>query len=402
MEKVYIVQPIVSEHYRELRDEAISLVESAGGEYCGTLFQTIREVSPATYIGSGKLAELYERIHDLDVTVLFNGDLTPSQTLNISAALGEKKVIDRTTLILDIFAKNAQTSEGKMQIELAQLNYIYPRLKGKGSALSRLGGGIGTRGPGETQLETDRRHIRRRINYLKERMAEMERRRALQIDRRKKNSVKTLALVGYTNVGKSTLLNALTGADVFVKDALFATLDPTARRLTIEGTEFLLVDTVGFLQDLPHHLIEAFHSTLESALSADLALLVCDGTGNYEMQLETTKETLLSMGFHGKTLTVVNKSESLSDFSGFPADAVFISAKEKVGLEHLKSAIFQAFEEDFRRARLFIPYAQIAEYNAKKKLLTERGVSYTEEGSIIDATIPVIYFEQFRPYLTQS
>ena len=218
IEKIYIIQPITRENaskYKILHEEAVSLIESAGALYAGTIYQNVREVNPSTFIGEGKLSELYERLDGLDdITVLFNGELSPSQTLNISAALGDRKVIDRTTLILDIFAKNARSSEGKLQVELAQLKYIYPRLKGKGSALSKLGGGIGTRGPGETQLETDRRYIRGRIKFLENRLKETEKRRSLQTARRKKTSVKTIALVGYTNTGKSTLMNLLTDADV--------------------------------------------------------------------------------------------------------------------------------------------------------------------------------------------
>ena len=295
MEKIYIIQPITednAEKYRVLQEEAVSLIESAGAAYAGTIYQNVREINPATFIGEGKLRELKERLYGLDeITVLFNGELSPSQTLNISAALDNRKVIDRTTLILDIFAKNAQSSEGKLQVELAQLKYIYPRLKGKGEALSRLGGGVGTRGPGETQLETDRRYIRGRLKYLEQRLRETEKRRSLQTVRRKKDAVKTIALVGYTNTGKSTLLNLLTGSDVYVKNELFATLDPTARSFSVNDAEFLLVDTVGFLQDLPHNLIEAFKSTLESALNCDLALIVCDATGEYDMQLKTTLYT---------------------------------------------------------------------------------------------------------------
>ena len=286
IEKIFIIQPITRENagkYRVLQEEAVSLIESAGAAYAGTIYQNVREINPATYIGEGKLWELKQMLFDLDeVTVLFNGQLSPSQTLNISAALDNRKVIDRTTLILDIFAKNAKSSEGKLQVELAQLKYIYPRLKGKGEALSRLGGGVGTRGPGETKLETDRRYIRGRLQYLQDRLKETEKRRSLQTDRRKKDAVKTIALVGYTNTGKSTLLNLLTGSDVYVKNELFATLDPTARKFEIDGVPFLLVDTVGFLQDLPHNLIEAFKSTLESALHCDLALIVCDGSKVYD------------------------------------------------------------------------------------------------------------------------
>ncbi|MDE7301209.1 MAG: GTPase HflX, partial [Clostridia bacterium] len=204
-EKIYIIQPILSDNYKRVHDEAIALIKSAGAIYIGSCFQNIKEINAATFIGSGKLKEIAEVIDGIEgVTVLFNGDLSPSQTLNISAALGDVKVIDRTTLILDIFARNAVTSEGKIQVEIAQLKYIYPRLKGKGAALSRLGGGIGSRGPGETQLETDRRHIAYRLKFLERALKETSGRRDLQSDRRKKESVKTIALVGYTNTGKST------------------------------------------------------------------------------------------------------------------------------------------------------------------------------------------------------
>ena len=237
-EKVYIIQPVESDNYRTLHSEAVALIESAGAEYAGTTYQNIREINPATYIGSGKAEEINAELGESELTVLFNGDLSPSQVLNLSDALGGRKVIDRTTLILDIFALRAESSEGKIQVELAQLKYIYPRLRGKGAALSRLGGGIGTRGPGETKLETDRRHIKSRIRALEEKLENTERRRAFTVQRRKKERVRTIALVGYTNVGKSTLMNALTQADVLVKDALFATLDPTSRSFEIEGTQF--------------------------------------------------------------------------------------------------------------------------------------------------------------------
>ena len=196
-ERVFVVQPIESDNYRVLQEEAVALIESANADYAGTVYQKIREVNPATYIGEGKAEEIREMLTGLDVTVLFNGELSPSQTLNLSAALDGRKVIDRTTLILDIFAMRAESSEGKIQVELAQLKYLYPRLRGKGEALSRLGGGIGTRGPGETQLETDRRHIRSRIDSLEKKLEEMQKRRTLLAERRKKDKVLTIALVGY-------------------------------------------------------------------------------------------------------------------------------------------------------------------------------------------------------------
>ena len=400
MEKVYVIQPIIDEDYRIEHEEIISLIESSDGVYAGTLYQKIREVNPATYIGEGKLSELKERLSGLDeITVLFNGALSPSQTLNISHVLDDRKVIDRTTLILDIFAKNAKSSEGKLQVELAQLKYMYPRLKGKGEALSRLGGGIGTRGPGESQLETDRRHIRRRIDYLESKLKNIETRRSLLSERRKKNAVKTIALVGYTNTGKSTLLNLLTQSDVFVKDQLFATLDPTSRKMEIDDVEFMLIDTVGFLKNLPHDLIDAFHSTLESALNCDLALILCDGTGEYEMQLKTTLDTLDALHFNAPYIVVMNKSETLRDFEGYPTDAVFISAKENLGTEVLKREILKRFQNDYVFCSLRVPYRSVSDYNANKKYLKERNIIFNDFGMQIDAVIPAMYISKFHDFI---
>lgn len=400
MEKVYVIQPIIDEDYRIEHEEIISLIESSDGVYAGTLYQKIREVNPATYIGEGKLSELKERLSGLDeITVLFNGALSPSQTLNISHVLDDRKVIDRTTLILDIFAKNAKSSEGKLQVELAQLKYMYPRLKGKGEALSRLGGGIGTRGPGESQLETDRRHIRRRIDYLESKLKNIETRRSLLSERRIKNAVKTIALVGYTNTGKSTLLNLLTQSDVFVKDQLFATLDPTSRKMEIDDVEFMLIDTVGFLKNLPHDLIDAFHSTLESALNCDLALIVCDATGEYEMQLKTTLDTLDALHFNVPYIVVMNKSETLRDFEGYPTDAVFISAKENLGTEVLKREILKRFQNDYVFCSLRVPYRSVSDYNANKKYLKERNIIFNDFGMLIDAVIPAMYISKFHDFI---
>ena len=400
MEKVYVIQPIIDEDYRIEHEEIISLIESSDGVYAGTLYQKIREVNPATYIGEGKLSELKERLSGLDeITVLFNGALSPSQTLNISHVLDDRKVIDRTTLILDIFAKNAKSSEGKLQVELAQLKYMYPRLKGKGEALSRLGGGIGTRGPGESQLETDRRHIRRRIDYLESKLKNIETRRSLLSERHKKNAVKTIALVGYTNTGKSTLLNLLTQSDVFVKDQLFATLDPTSRKMEIDDVEFMLIDTVGFLKNLPHDLIDAFHSTLESALNCDLTLIVCDVTGEYEMQLKTTLDTLDALHFNAPYIVVMNKSETLRDFEGYPTDAVFISAKENLGTEVLKREILKRFQNDYVFCSLRVPYRSVSDYNANKKYLKERNIIFNDFGMLIDAVIPAMYISKFHDFI---
>ncbi len=403
LEKIYIIQPITRENadkYRILQAEAVALIESAGAAYAGTIYQNVHEINAATYIGAGKLIELKERLYGLDeITVLFNGELSPSQTLNISEALDNRKVIDRTTLILDIFAKNAKSSEGKLQVELAQLKYLYPRLKGKGAALSRLGGGVGTRGPGETQLETDRRYIRGRLKYLEARLKETEKRRALQTARRKKTDVKTIALVGYTNTGKSTLLKTLTGVDTYVKNELFATLDPTARKCTIDGIEFLLVDTVGFLQDLPLNLIEAFKSTLESALHCDLALIVCDATGEYDMQLQTTLQTLQELHFSSPYLLVMNKSESITDLSILPYGSIPISAKENLGIDALKREILNTFRGEFLFYKLFVPYTQINEYATIKPYLTERRVEFTEDGQYVQVVVPSRYADKCTPFI---
>lgn len=404
LEKIYVIQPITRENeqrYATLHDEAVSLIESAGAAYAGTIYQNVKEINAATFIGMGKLQELNERLYGLEnITILFNGDLTPSQTLNISAALNDRKVIDRTTLILDIFAKNAKSSEGKIQVELAQLKYIYPRLRGKGAALSRLGGGVGTRGPGETQLETDRRYIRGRLKYLQARLKELEQRREQQTQRRKKDQTKTIALVGYTNTGKSTLLNTLTNAQTYVKNELFATLDPTARQWNLQGIPFLLVDTVGFLQDLPHNLIQAFHSTLESALHCDLALIVCDATGAYDMQLQTTLNTLQEMGFQAPYLTIMNKSEGVTDTQLFPADSIMISARTGKGIADLQKAILGHFQKEFLFCELFVPYTQIDRLQTLKTYYTQTKITYADDGQIIQATIPLQYAQYFTDFIT--
>ena len=399
VERVFIIQPIGSDNYRILQEEAVALIESANAVYAGTVYQKIREINPSTYIGEGKIAEIREILTGLDVTILFNGELSPSQTLNLSAALDGRKVIDRTTLILDIFALRAKSSDGKLQVELAQLKYLYPRLRGKGAELSRLGGGIGTRGPGETQLETDRRHIRSRIDSLEKKLAELEQRRTMLAERRKKNNVLSIALVGYTNTGKSTLMNALTGADVLIRNALFATLDPTSRAFEIEDVPFLLVDTVGFLQDLPHHLIKAFRSTLESALWCDLALIVCNGAGNYELEKQTTLETLQGMGFAAPYLIVYNQCDKRTELADLPHDGIAISAKYGIGLDSLRAKIMEVMQDRFIRCTLSVPYKKFSEFSTLRPLIMERSCTYTEEGMEVRAIVPSIYAQMAKKYM---
>lgn len=384
-EKIYIMQPITEDNEADehpLTEEAKSLIESAGAAVAGVALQKLRNISPATVFGSGKLREIAELLDGLDVTVLFNGELTPSQTQNISAALGGRKVIDRTTLILDIFARNAKTSEGKLQVELAQLKYLYPRLKGKGSALSRLGGGVGTRGPGETRLETDRRYIRGRIEYLEKRLAELKTRRQLQTERRKKTQTKTIALVGYTNAGKSTLLNYFCNENVYAENRLFATLDATARKFTIDGEDYLLIDTVGFLRDLPHNLIEAFRSTLESVLNCELAVIVCDAAADFDMQMKTTLGVLRSLNFSAPYIVAVNKSDMLDEDARalYPAECVFISAKNGAGTDDLKRRISEMFRANRTECSLLVPYSRLKEYSKLKNYVIERSVDYTDDG----------------------
>ncbi len=387
-EKIYILQPITEDNEadeRSLTEEAKSLIESAGAAVAGVTVQKLRNISPATVFGSGKLREIAELLDGLEVTVLFNGDLTPSQTQNISAALGGRKVIDRTTLILDIFARNAKTSEGKLQVELAQLKYLYPRLKGKGGALSRLGGGVGTRGPGETRLETDRRYIRGRIEYLEKRLAELKKRRKLQTERRKKTQTKTIALVGYTNAGKSTLLNYFCNENVYAENRLFATLDATARKFTIDGEDYLLIDTVGFLRDLPHNLIEAFRSTLESVLNCELAVIVCDAAADFDMQMKTTLGVLHSLNFSAPYIVAVNKSDMLDEDARalYPADCVFISAKTGAGTNDLKRRISDVFRVNRTECSLLVPYTRMKEYSRLKDYVAERSVDYTDDGVVV-------------------
>lgn len=401
IEKIYIIQPILRTDYKALAAEAESLIESAGALCAGVSFIEVREINPATFIGSGNLEKLCVRLSGLPVTVLFNGDLSPSQTLNISAALDGRKVIDRTTLILDIFARNAKTSEGKLQVELAQLKYLYPRLKGKGQALSRLGGGIGTRGPGETKLETDRRRIRARIVALENRLSDLKQRRQLVQERREKQAIRTISLIGYTNTGKSTLLNLLTDAGVYAEDRLFATLDTTTRKLIVDGSEFLLTDTVGFLRELPHSLISAFHSTLESALQCDLALIVCDARGDHEMQLATTLETLRELGGEVPYLIVMNKSEELTSFDGYPKESIFISAKYGIGIEALKNAILRFFGSGWAEVLLRVPYARMAAYSPLKKYADELQFNYLEDAVLIKARIRKTQLHRFQPFMEQ-
>ena len=283
-------------------NELAELADTAGAEVAGMMVQKRDSPSAATFVGSGRLYEIMQFCKNNEVDIIIaDSELTPVQVRNIEDA-ADVKVVDRTTLILDIFAKRARSAEGKIQVELAQLKYSLPRLSGQGKSLSRLGGGIGTRGPGETKLESDRRHIRRRIQYLNENLDKIEKRRQAMHQRRQKNGVEAIAIVGYTNVGKSTLMNRLTDAGVLEENKLFATLDPTARKLTLpDGRQVMLVDTVGLVRRLPHQLVDAFRSTLEEALWADVILNVCDASSEEcSEHVKVTNDLLSSLGCDGK------------------------------------------------------------------------------------------------------
>lgn len=395
-ETVYIIEPYFDEFSKDRLNEIKALVESVNAEVYDYKTQLVREVTPATFIGKGKLQEIKEELTNSPVDlIVFDGELSPSQTLNIAEITGIK-TIDRTTLILDIFALNAKTSEGKLQVELAQLKYIYPRLKGKGQGLSQQGAGIGTRGPGETQLETDRRHIRSRINLLEKELKDLEIRRKLQTERRKKNNVKTIALVGYTNTGKSTLLNKLTGADVYVKNQLFATLDPTLRKIQLSDTQAVLVDTVGFVRDIPHNLVEAFKSTLETAVDADLILIVCDAKGDFETQLKTTYDTLEEIGAKAEKFVVFNKCENIVDCSIYPKDAIFISALTGLGINKLLLKINDYFFEKYVKKQGIIPYDAYGKFTAISNLITVKKSEFLDDGVFVDVSIPKEFYHKFK------
>ena len=342
-------------------DELEELAHTAGAVVLGKLIQRRDRIEAATFVGYGKLAEIILFCENNDVDLLiFDSELTPSQQANLEK-LTNIRVIDRTMLILDIFAARARTSEGKLQVELAQLKYALPRLMGQGQKLSRLGGGIGTRGPGETKLESDRRHIRRRIQKLEEELRQLEKRRNRLRERREKDGVMSVAIVGYTNAGKSTLMNALTDAGVLTENKLFATLDPTSRALQLpDGRQVMLVDTVGLIRRLPHKLVEAFKSTLEEAASATVILNVCDASDEHANEhLEVTKSLLEELGCEGKPIiSVMNKCDIVGDLYAMPTfrGTVMISALEQKGLDHLLQAICDALPQTIREVSLLIPF----------------------------------------------
>ncbi|MBQ9782299.1 MAG: GTPase HflX [Clostridia bacterium] len=394
-EKAYLLFPIFNGKISELESrvsEMKELVKTAGAEVVGHSFQVLREISPATIFGSGKVQEILEDLTEKGANlVIFDGELSPSQAQNLSDCLGGIKFIDRTALILDIFALSAKTKEGKIQVELAQHEYVLSRLKGQGKALSRLGGGIGTRGPGETKLETDRRYIRYRIKNLRAQLEELTKKRNLATERRERTNTLTVAIAGYTNAGKSTLLNALSGSDVLAEDKLFATLDPTHRKISVGKFDVVLIDTVGFIKDIPTNLINAFKSTLDSVKNADLILNVCDATGDFEKQNAVTESILKELNANSPIIKVFNKCENISDFTSFPKDAIFISAKYKTGLDKLKDAISDAFKDEFVDCKLRLDFSEINDFYKIKDFLENYSIKYKDDCIEIDLCIKKIY-----------
>lgn len=379
----------------ESLQELEELVATAGAKSVGCVIQSREAIHPATYIGKGKIEEVRELLFERDATgVVCDDELSPAQLRGLEEAL-ETKVMDRTLIILDIFAARASTREGKVQVEMAQLKYRLSRLAGLGKSLSRLGGGIGTRGPGEKKLETDRRLIKDRIGQMGRELKEIRQQREVTRSKRQKNHVPVAALVGYTNAGKSTLLNKLTDADVLEEDKLFATLDPTTRLLDLpSGQKILLTDTVGFIRKLPHHLVEAFRSTLEEAKYADILLHVVDASNpQSDKQMHTVYEILHDLGAEGKpVVTLFNKQDKLEEpgrVKDYRADyALGVSAKQGDGLEEIKETLENILREQKILIERLFSYGdagKIQWIRAQGELLEE---AYQEDGIFVKAYVP--------------
>lgn len=392
-------------------EELKQLADTAGATVIKKFIQKRPKPDPAFFIGRGKVQELalYAQQENIDLCI-FDDELSPAQQRNIESVMGIR-ILDRTALILDIFAQRARTNEGKLQVELAQLQYTLPRIMGKGLMLSRLGGGIGTRGPGETKLEVDRRRIRDRIAFIKEQIEKVKAVRSLHRSKRKKNNVFEVSLVGYTNAGKSTLLNTLTNSDIYAKDQLFATLDPTTRQLTLPNKqEIIITDTVGFIQRLPHQLIAAFRSTLEVVTEADLLVHVIDVSHElYKEQAAAVHEVLKEIGAETKpVITVYNKIDKLppdsklADRLAMEEDTVCISAAKKLNLETLQQMIESHLRSKAVEVTLCIPYAETAKAAQLHETANVLEQEYTENGAVMKVILPVEDLETYNEYILKS
>ncbi len=383
--------------------ELAELVQTAGARTVGAVIQSREQVHPGTYVGKGKLVEIKDLLWERDATgIICDDELSPAQMKNLQDEL-DVKVMDRTLLILDIFASRASTSEGKLQVELAQLKYRQTRLRGFGTAMSRLGGGIGTRGPGEKKLETDRRLIQRRITALNRELKDVKRHREITRGQRSRSHIPVAAIVGYTNAGKSTLLNTLTDAGILAEDQLFATLDPTTRNLKLPGgQELLLTDTVGFIRKLPHHLIDAFRSTLEEAKYADFILHVVDVSNpQMDSQMYIVYETLENLGVKDKpVVTVFNKQDKVREMPvirDFRADyTVKLSAKTGEGIEELLEIMEAVLREQKVAVEALYPYDEIGKLRLIRKYGELMEEEYQEDGVFISAYVPADLYEKVR------
>ena len=388
----------------ESLSELAELAKTAGAEVQAKVTQKREKPDAATYIGRGRLEEIKDFCRDNETDLLiFDTELTPSQQRNIEDITGIR-VIDRTELILDIFAARARSGEGKLQVELAQLKYSLPRLGGKGTSLSRLGGGIGTRGPGETKLETDRRHIRRRIKSLEDDLEALSKRRRIARARREKDGTQTVAIVGYTNAGKSTLMNTLTQAGVLAEDKLFATLDPTARALTLpDGRRVMLIDTVGFIRRLPHGLVEAFKSTLEEAATATLILNVCDASSpECAEHLDVTNRLLDELGCSGKPIIAVfNKCDVAPDIGWLSAGlrSVKISALNGEGLDRLLEEIVKALPPTRKKVSLLLPYSMGSDAALLRSDGAVESEEYREDGLFMTVMADINLLDKYKDYI---
>ena len=392
-------------------EELKQLADTAGATVIKKFIQKRPKPDPEFFIGRGKVQELalYAQQENIDLCI-FDDELSPAQQRNIESVMGIR-ILDRTALILDIFAQRARTNEGKLQVELAQLQYTLPRIMGKGLMLSRLGGGIGTRGPGETKLEVDRRRIRDRIAFIKDQIEKVKAVRSLHRSKRKKNNVFEVSLVGYTNAGKSTLLNTLTNSDIYAKDQLFATLDPTTRQLTLPNKqEIIITDTVGFIQRLPHQLIAAFRSTLEVVTEADLLVHVIDVSHElYKEQAAAVHEVLKEIGAETKpVITVYNKIDKLppdsklADRLALEEDTVCISAAKKLNLETLQQMIEKHMKSKAVEVTLCIPYAETAKAAQLHETANVLEQEYTENGTVMKVILPVEDLEAYNEYILKS
>lgn len=384
-------------------DELEELAATAGAVTVGRVVQNLSQIHPVTYVGKGKLDEIKDLLWETEATgIICDDELSPIQLGNMEDALNIK-IMDRTLIILDIFANRASTNEGKIQVELAQLKYRQSRLVGLGKSLSRLGGGIGTRGPGEKKLEMDRRLIKSRIAQLNRELRDVKRHREVTREQRSRNQVPVAAIVGYTNAGKSTLLNTLTGADVLEEDKLFATLDPTTRNLKLPSKqEILLTDTVGFIRKLPHHLIEAFKSTLEEAKYADIILHVVDASNpQMDEQMHIVYETLMNLEVKNKpVITAFNKQDKISGeviLRDFKADHIVnISAKTGEGLENLQNVIEEVLREQKILIEQLYPYADAGKIQLIRKYGELLEEEYREEGIFAKGYVPIEIYEKVK------